>query len=319
MTSKEHTIHEKQLMNTIDTFDLQDSKIAIIGGHYMLLYERKSDSLKPAIYQDFEEDGNREFSKQTSYNFPVWSFELTVNLFFHFKRKKLESRCIMLVNDESFTRKDFRGAAHFEFIKDRGLELRKKYFASENNLPLSFMKILKGFLLKPNDFFFKFVNPNHTMDSLLPRESYFVSERRLCKSLKKTVRTARTNDELFHIIDIEREDQDNINELTVESHKINSICLIEKGTCNCGGKAFQFYLDLVEQGFNTIIFFVPDECKKQVMEGSDLICNSRRVENKFINIINITTFDSNLVEHDEDQEIILHHFTNQSKLGRLIK
>jgi hypothetical protein len=319
MTSKEHIISEKKLMTTIETLNLNTGKIAIIGGHYMLLYERSSDSLKPAIYQDFEEGGNREFSRQSSHNFPIWSFELSVNLHYHFKSKKIESKCIMLVNDESFTRRDFRSVEHYDQIKERGFELRKKYFSEENNLPKSFTRILKGFMLKPSEFFYRFINPAQNEDALVPPESIFVSERRLCKSLKKTVRLARTNDELFNIIDIDREEQDNINELTVESHKINSICLIEKGACNCGGKAFQFYLNLIEVGFDTIIFFVPDECKKQVMEGTDLICNSKRVKNKLINIINITTFDSNLEETEEDQDVILSHFTNLSPIGRASK
>lgn len=319
MTTKEIIINENELIKTIDTLNLKNSKIALIGGHYLLLYEKKTDSLKPAIYQEFEDWGNKTFSKKMTQNFPLKSFEMTVKLYLHFTYKAIDSKCVLLVNDDSFLRKDFRNEEHYESIKDKGFELRKKYFSSNNNIPATFKKVLNSFRINFVDFFAKFESGYTTSESLMPNETIFVSERRLCKSFKKTVKTAETKekiDRLFKIINIDQSEPDNINELTVESNKINTLCLIDKGVCNCGGKTFQFFYDLINKGYDTIIFFVPLECMNQVVDGTGLICHSKEFEEKKINIINIAKIESNPDDNIVEKEIVITHNTNQSKIDK---
>lgn len=316
MTHKELIISEKELINAIDTFNIQDTRIAIIGGHYILLYEKKSDSLKPAVYQEFEDWGNKTFAKKNTFDFPIKSFVLTVKLFVHFNYRNIKSKCVLLVNDDSLFKRNFRDHYHYESVKDRGLELRKKYFSTDNNIPFSFKRILKEYNIKIKDFFAKFENLHWTQDSILPRETIFVSERRLCRKFKKTVKGAANDDQLFKILKINETGVDNIDELMVESNKINSVCLIEKGICNCGGKAFQFYYDLINQGYETIIFFVPNECKEQVKEGTDLICNSKTFKKKPLHIINITNIESNPDEPVLEKEISVEYYSNHLKFEK---
>lgn len=310
MESKEYIVKETEIINIIDRFDIKRSKIAIVGGHYILLYEKKSDSLKPAIYQEFEEWGNMTFAKNISQNFPVKSFELAVKLFLHFRRKQIESKCVMLVNDDSLLRKEFRTQDHYELIKDRGKELRKRYFSSESNLPKSYKKILNTFNLSFKEFFAKFENTHFSEDSFLPRETIFVSERRLCKNFKKTVKAATSSDKLFKILKIEQAETDNINELTVETNKVDRVCLIKEGVCNCGGKTFQFYFELIKKGYNTIIFFIPDECQSQVKEGTDLICNSRELLKESFNIINITNIENRSDKLIRNNKLVINIYNN---------
>ena len=316
MTPREFVVSEGNITNAIDNLDIQQTKIAIVGGHYMLLYEKKSDSLKPAIHEEFNDWGNKTFSKKNALNFPVKSFELAVKLFMHFRMRKTESQCVLLVNDDSLFKKNFRNKDHYEAVKDRGLELRQNYYSTNNNIPSVFKKILYKYDIPLKDFFAKFETLNSTPNSLLPRETIFVSERRLCRNFKKTVKAAATGDRLFKILKINETGIDNIEELTVESNKVDSICLIEQSVCNCGGKAFQFYHDLINKGFETIIFFVPDQCKEQVKDGTDLICSSKMFEEKLIHIINITNIESNPDDEVSDKDIIIHYYTNKTNFEK---
>jgi len=45
------------------------------------------------------------------------------------------------------------------------------------------------------------------------------------------------------------------------------ICLTENGDCGCSGELIEFFIRLSKDGFNKIIFFVPDECKLAVDAG----------------------------------------------------
>lgn len=314
MTPREVIIREGNLTKIIDRINIQDSKVAIVGGHYMLLYEKKSNSLKPAVYQEFEEGGNLTFSKRLTQNFPVKSFEFTVQLFQYLKFRKVDSRCVLLVNDDSFLRKDFRNEEHYQLIKDQGARLRKLYFSTEDHIPSIYRRILSECRIRLHDFFAIFENPHWSDESLLPRETLYVSERRLCRSFKKTVKSRAAGDSLFKIIKVDHSGVDNINELTVEASHIESICLIKEGICNCGGKTFQFYLDIIKNGFDTIIFFVPDECKIQVKEGTELFCNSPIFAEKIRHIINVTNVESNPDSPVREKELVINYYSNQSKL-----
>ncbi len=169
---------EAGIASQIGNLPLGTGRVALVGGHYLLLYERKSDSLKPAIYQDFNDLGNKIFSKKLGQNFPVKSFELSVQLYLQFRRSGVACKNVLLVNDDSFLRKDFRTEEHYELIKDRGFELRRNYFASNENIPDIYKSILRKFSLSTADFFSDFVNEQAGEDNLLPERSVFVSERR---------------------------------------------------------------------------------------------------------------------------------------------
>ncbi len=292
----EQIVDEKEIFTVVKKFLSNENKTAIIGGHYILLYEKKSDSLKPAIYQDFNDWGNMMWSKKRTQNFPVKSFEMTVKLYDMLNQNDNNQnvKCVLLVNDDLFHKKEFRGVSHYETVSNRSFELRKKYFETIENIPRSFKKILKKYNLNAKDFFLTFDSKGYRGDKLLPTSTIFVSERLLCKSFKKNIRRRNKfleSKKLFDIIKIDESGM--VQELSVKSNLKDSLCLIDNGFCNCGGKSFQFYFELIKKGFENIVFFVPNECKSQVLEGAKLICNAEEFNNQNIIIINISNIESN--------------------------
>jgi len=308
MIRREYRIHVAEIINEINSLLLINKKVAIIGGHYSLLYEKKSDSLKPVIHQDFEDWGNKTFSINNSKNFPIKSFELGLSLYINYISKKIECKCIIVVNDEAITKRQFRGEEHFNLIKTKGRKLRKQYYSTDENLPESFKLILERNGLKSDEVFEKFDAVYPTNDNTPNLESIFVSERKLCKKFKRTIQELKIYDRLFQTV-ISDEIETDIMDFRLNSGYSNSICLIEGGECNCGGKAFEFYFELLQKGFRTIIFFVPNDCIEQVNIGAKLIYNSDSFLNDKFNIINISNIESLPPEENTDKEILLNYFS----------
>jgi hypothetical protein len=277
-------VKEQELIEVVSSLFDNNSSVAIIGGHYFLLYESKSDSLKPSVYEDFEDEGNKTFAMLRAKYFPLKTFKISLNLVIHFNLANIISKCIMVVNDEAFLKRDFRGEKHFEIVSERGHELRKKYFAKNENLPNSFIDALKTVKLAINDVFFNFTN-SVAADSYMPQNSIFLSERKLCKKFRKTSKKIFNFE---HVFSTTTEDDNEYDNLTIREDAVNQYCLIEDGLCNCGGKAFQLYYDAIKNGFSNIIFFVPNECIESVNKGADILIKSNIFTESKISIINIS-------------------------------
>ena len=138
----------------------------------------------------------------------------------------------------------------------------------------------------------------------------------MCKKFKQTINQLKKTDSLFESL-ISRESDTDIEELTIKTDNANSVCLIEGGNCNCGGKAFQFYYELLNRGYRTIIFFVPEDCNEQVTKGAKLICNLDKFCDENFDIINISNIESDPTTNIiNDKEISLNHFSNHSSDGK---
>lgn len=310
MISKVILANEGNLALCIDKLNIKKSNVAIVGGHYSLFYERNSASLKPAIQQELTDVSDLTFAKLLSQNFPVRSFELTVRLYFHFMYNKITSRCVLIVNDEAFLNKDFRNSEDYDIVKDSAFKLRKDYFSTSSNIPQIFKGILFGHQLKYHDFFEFFESKDEGEDNLLPKSTLFISERKLCKSFKKTVKKTKPTDNLFSVLKINHENSDSVEDARVGHGTGNEICVIDKGVCSCGGKAFQLYYELIEKGYDTIIFFVPDECISHVNQGTELLCNSDYFRSNKIDIINITFMSDIMFDNSVNNEIMINYYSN---------
>src|SRR5258708_1472337 len=47
----------------------------------------------------------------------------------------------------------------------------------------------------------------------------------------------------------------------------HAVCLTEGGDCGCSGELIEFFVRLSAKSLNTLIFFVPDECKLAAEAG----------------------------------------------------
>jgi hypothetical protein len=298
MHTSEIQSKESEIVDSIVSISEPNGNIAIVGGHYILLFEKLSGALKPTVYEDLEIGPNKTFAQTRAKNFPVKSFSLSVNLFEYYIQMKENVKFVMVVNDDAFQRKNFRSEEHFEIVKDRGYELRHNYYnkSLEESLPKSFLNILDKKKWLPKDVFQNFTYQTSSK-SYMPESSYFISERKLCKRFRgKTAKELlKTGSDFFSTPDVISHEVDN---LSVKSDS-ESVCLIEDGVCDCGGKAYQFYLDLVNVGFRMIIFFVPNDCSYLVNRGAELFLKSTLAQKLNIQIINIYN-----VESDPENEIV---------------
>lgn len=118
---------EEKLLELLYSSVTKTSPIAIIGGHFMLFYDRTVDELKPVIWQELDNDNEIKFAQQNAGNFPTRSFIYSIGLYKLFQKSKAESGLILLVNDHKFQSKNFQPNI-IEHVKGRGGELRKKFF-----------------------------------------------------------------------------------------------------------------------------------------------------------------------------------------------
>ena len=296
---------EKRIKQADLTFEIKKaitskaSRIGIVGGHYLLLFDDTTNSLKPAVYQEQQNVKNRLYCKGKAGDFPVDTFQKSINLYSSLIKDGWSAKGVLLVNDDSIS----ETLPHGEGIeKIDTTVLRRDYFKSKFNIPSTFNSILLNAGIRLEDYFEQFKTDNFSEQGYLPKESIFISERRLCKRFKKLVKKAEPNNIIKRIIKIEGKNAE-ITEFAYKQGNNDTVCLIREGICQCGGKAFQFYYDLIKHGFDTIIFFVPENCLSQVRIAIDLICSHSEFENKQIKIITIFGLDDsdflniNIVKH----------------------
>jgi len=260
-TQKYYPNNQTELLNVLIESVSGNSKIAIVGGHFMLLYDKTEDELKPVIIQEFEQENIKLFAKQFAGNLPLSSFKFSVELFKIFKKQNIESGIILLVNDHKFQSVNFQPDI-IPSIKGRGGELRKKYF-SRNSIPNCYIQVLDSegismdqILIDNND------NKRHTSD-LLPKKSWFYSEKRLKNRFDYFVKTQLMKRGII------REDfNGDTVELFYESpNNGNNICLTENGACACSAEIIEFITNLLSRNITEIIIMVPDECVSAVDNG----------------------------------------------------
>jgi len=238
-----------------------NKKVAIIGGHYMLFYDKAKDELKPVIWQELEIEQQKKFAEQNAGNFPVRSLRYSIELFKKLKVRNIKSGIILLVNDHKFQSVNFQSGIA-SFIAGRGGELRKKYF-NKNIIPGCYDEILETENISKDEILFNNDDPGRQSGDLLPKKSWFYSEQKLRNRFDEFVKP-----ELLSSGNIRQDHVGSRVDLYFESpNHNNDFCLTENGSCACSGEVIEFISNLIRREIFEIVFFVPNECASPVDNG----------------------------------------------------
>jgi hypothetical protein len=239
-----------------------NKKVAIVAGHFMLLYDKKEQGLMPCIWQELEDQKLIEFAKMMSGNFPVESLKLAINLKESYAKDGFESKLVLVVNDHIFQSKRFQDGIQDE-IKNKGGELRKKFYLKFNFLPKVFTKIINDAGKGIADLFLDNSDDKRTQKSILPKKTIFFSEQflqnryenyRLPKLLKAKLASKSSlyeNKEVYLNLPDIRE----------------GVCLTENGNCGCVGLTIEFIAEMYKRERYTIFLLMPNECAEAVNVG----------------------------------------------------
>ncbi len=271
---------ESELLILLSESVTGKNKVAIVGGHFMLLYDKATDELKPVIWQELDSVSQKEFAVQNAGNFPVRSFRYSLELYKRFQSRKIESGLVLLINDHKFQSVNFQPDI-VASINGRGGELRKKYF-SKNIIPGCYAEILEEEKISKEDFLIENSNRKRQADDLLPQQSWFYSEQKLRRKFDNLLKPV-----LVKQGSIRQDFVGNRVELFYESkNHSNNFCLTENGSCACSAEVIEFISNLLNRGMNEIIIFVPNECTESVDNGVLAALNIKAKQAKVLTISN---------------------------------
>ena len=237
------------------------SNMAIVGGHFMLFYDKESNMLKPVIWQELTNQQHIQFAKLQAGNFPLDSLKYSIELYKINMIKDIKSGVILMVNDHKFQSYNFQPDI-IELVQGRGGDLRKEYF-HKNIVPECYLEEIKNNSIQINDILIHNDNIKRKANELLPKKSWYYSETRLKNRFEYYVQ-----DDLLAQGKIKKESTSNGNEIVFETSNLNDeICLSENGSCSCSAELIEFVHNVFDRGFTEIVIFVPNECASAVDGG----------------------------------------------------
>ncbi len=277
---KYNPISEIELITLLGKLVSKKNKIAIIGGHFMLFYNKLNNELEPVIWQDLTNERHKEFAKQNAGNFPLRSFRYSVDLYKLFKHQNIQSGLVLLVNDHKFQSPNFQSEIT-DYIKGHGGELRKNFY-TKNIIPHCYSEILKNEGISQKEILIDNTNLNREQEDLLPIISCYYSEQKLRNRFDDFVKA-----DLIHQGYIRQEVVGKkINLYFQLAHKYNDFCLTENGSCACSAEVIEFITNLLKRNFFEIIFFVPNECAIAVDNGIMGALNINKITAKVFTVTN---------------------------------
>lgn len=293
-----------EMMDYLKTIrpSVQGDPIGIVGGHFMLLYDKKEDCLKPVIHQDLEDPKLKNFAKLMAEDFPVNSFEYSLELIKNHKNNNIQSKIILVVNDHIFQSNSYQIGIE-EKIYNRGGVLRKRFYHTHTDIPKVFKDMLNEKSLG-SDVIHRNIKKSLEKNSTQPKETYFFSEKYFRNRFEdKTEKKLRKHDQLVTSINEKGE-----REIFYKNNRGSDICLTENGDCGCSLEVVEFIKQLININYNTVIFFVPKECEKAVNLGVEVVLNITYKKNKS----NISVFTITGLENKDSNSITVFKHANIS-------
>ena len=256
--------NEEDLTNHLLSKIGSDRKVAIVGGHFMLMCDEQRQALVPMIWQDAGNPQISHFSQKMAGDFPVKSFAFGAHLREHllFSFPESDPKLALLVNDHIYQTPPWMPyTPELDGLKHRSL--KKAFYRQRYPLPPSFRKIL-GCPQNAASFFVDNSNLDRTRNDILPKKTYFFSEQQLRNRFDKYTRDYLRLDPAF----VEAPASEKSRRLLfVNPTRPHELCLTEEGSCGCSGEVIEFLMSLLRRGYNTIVFLIPDECRNAAMAG----------------------------------------------------
>jgi hypothetical protein len=280
-TEKFYPKTESELLNLLSAAISGKNKVVIVGGHFMLFYDKVKNELQPVIFEDLEKDNQKLFAKQFAGNFPLKSFQYSVDLYKLLENRNIDSGILLLVNDHKFQSESFQKNISTEII-GRGGELRQAYFR-RNKIPEIYLHTLKEKGIECKNILVNNNDVKRKESDLLPKESWYYSEQKLRKRFDKYVAPKLLKNEKIYQVESGKG-----TDIFFQTPNIGTeLCLTENGSCGCSAEVIEFISNLLNRGVTEIVFFVPNECANAVDSG---IMAALGINEKSAKVITISNF-----------------------------
>lgn len=237
--------------------ELRDQhNIAVVAGHYMLMYDDTADALVPMVYQDSTNPRVTAFSKEMAGNFPVSSFKHGVGLTKQLQAKSKFARVALIVNDHSFLTNGWK-AQNLTNSHD-SLHLRRAYYRGISPIPRSFHSILADHEITLDNTLIDNNLPTRKSTDTVPRTSWLFSEHLLRRRFQQ-----KTSHKLRAITGFTVIKNGTAQELHFHDPlNSNLVCLSDEEGCGCSGEIVEFLLLLAQKGMDSAVFYLPSECSE---------------------------------------------------------
>lgn len=235
--------------------------VGIVAGHFMLMYDDQADRLVPMVHQDATNPKVKELSHKMAGDFPLRTFKLGVNLVKHYQSKEIASKLALIVNDHIFQTDGWS----LQNLKDKNRvgDLRHDFYRQKYPLPKSFFAELRSAGLQ-TDAVGDNNNAARTPADILPKTTRLFSEQALRNYFDQNTRLELRKSPMFTEV---QQSGTKSKLMFVGDSAGHAVCLTEDGACGCSGELIEFFVRLSGKSANTLIFFVPDECKLLVEAG----------------------------------------------------
>jgi hypothetical protein len=251
---------EASLFKDLSAFaDARVGKLTIMAGHFMLVYRPKSNILVPLLMSSVAEpdadDAEIERAKSVG-DFPQASLRLGARLVSQAPTR--ERKIALLVNDHQFqVFQQHKIPSGTELAK-----LKKFFYRSANALPPQLRAVLEELKLGEEAFE---RNDSERSNATLPSKTFCFSENSLRGNFEKNRSKKILEKPGFQ----QRGGGFGTRQVVYRSEgSVKPVCLLdEQAGCSCNGAMTEFLLVLREKGAESLIVFVPDECRVQVDES----------------------------------------------------
>lgn len=262
--------HENEFSRVLDTILSKSTSagdVVILAGHFMLFYDPMADALVPMICEELVDPKLRKIAEKYADNFPSKSFNFGLQLIKLYGDISVSAKVLLLVNDHKFQSGNFQPELKPSYI-GRGGELRKSYYATNDQIPNIFVEQIREAGLCAEDIIIRNDDLGRGGRATLPPRTVFYSEQMLRKRFDRNTKKRLLNHPSFSV-----KNTNNVlkTELVFRDPNLPGIeyCLTDEGDCDCSSEVLQLISELerIAKATTDLIMFIPIECYALVNRG----------------------------------------------------
>ena len=211
--------------------------VAIVAGHFMLMYDDKTQSLVPMIWQDSTNPRVQHFAQEKAGSFPTSTFRTGLRLREILTSSGSSARLALVVNDHIFQTQGWEQQNLPKGTSSSPGSLRKQFYRTADPIPDTFKAVLASLpasasaeALLGND------NLKRSDSDILPRETHFFSEQNLRRRFDQRTRKRLLAMEGFSQVE---ESKGKYRVYFTDTLLGSRLCLSDSNGCGCSGETVE--------------------------------------------------------------------------------